>query len=157
MNCCIELIRLRLGAHWSRTLRTPPPRQRLVFFGDELRDGKSDRLFIPSEQVVGKQGRSANAEGKDAGTCLRESMMNGSEGSLPSGRRPNSFRESLLTVLGKLVVWRRTRYATTPFSQPEILRGILSVRKYTLSGNGIKKSIPFPEKCCPSTSHFHYI
>ncbi|KAL0270682.1 UNVERIFIED_CONTAM: hypothetical protein PYX00_008008 [Menopon gallinae] len=81
-------------------------------------------------QVVhpGKQGRSAYAEGKDAGTGLRESVMNGSEGSLPSGRRPNSFRESLLTVLGKLVVWRRTRYATTPFSQPEILRGLLSVQ-----------------------------
>ena len=59
--------------------------------------------------------------------------MNGSEGSLPSAKRPNTFRNNLLTVLGKLVVWRRSHYATgsSSLSQSEILRGLLSIRKYS--------------------------
>lgn len=57
----------------------------------------------------------------------------GSQGSLHGHGRPNTFRESLLTVLGKIVVWKGTRYTSTTHERPEIIRGIRSMREYFFS------------------------
>lgn len=97
-----------------------------------------ETISVFSDQTSCKRRRSPYGDSKDSGSVgIRDSVTNGSEGSLPNGRRLNTIRESLLTVLGKLVVWRGTRYTATTLSQPEILRGILSVRKY-------EKPVVFP-------------
>ncbi|KAK6631413.1 hypothetical protein RUM44_005940 [Polyplax serrata] len=92
--------------------------------GSKRTSGQDMLESLPSSELGFKRKRSCGVTTKGL-----ERGMTGSDGSLTGGQtRPNTFRNHLLTVLGKLVVWRRSHYATTSLSQSEILRGILSVQ-----------------------------